>query len=376
MIALASAPIVARQTFAAPVQSHLLFVGTNTGGKSSSTGIYAFRWEPNSGSLVPLGLAAETASPAYMAISPDGRHLYAVNEISEYKGSNTGSVSAFTLNRTAGTLVLENVVSSGGMGPCNIAVDHTGKAVFVADGAGGSLASYRVLPTGGLGEPVSNFHFPGHSVNPKRQMHAYTHCTVISPDNRYLIVNDLGLDRVTTFRFDPGTAVLTPNASPFFQAVPGSGPRNLTFHPNGRWAYSVNEMGNTLDALAWDSGTGTLTGFQHISTLPPNFSGENIAATVRVDSTGRFLYVSNRGANTIAVFSINPRQGTLQPIQQISCGGETPRYFSIDPTNRWLLIANQDSATIVVLARDSRTGLLSATNTRTKVDFPMFLLFV
>jgi 6-phosphogluconolactonase len=376
IIGLASAPIVARRLFAAPVQSHLLFVGTNTGGKSASTGIYAFRWEPNSGSLFPLGLAAETASPAYMAISPNGRHVYAVNEISEYNGSKTGSVSAFTLNRAAGTLVLENMVSSGGMGPCNIAVDHTGKAVFVADGAGGSLASYRVLSTGGLSEPVSNFHFPGHSVNPKRQMHAYTHCTVISPDNRYLIVNDLGLDRITTFRFDADTAVLTPNAAPSFQAAPGSGPRNFTFHPNARWAYSVNEMGNTLDALAWESRLGTLTGFQHISTLPPNFSGENIAATVRVESTGRFLYVSNRGANSIAVFSIDPLHGTLRPIQQISCGGETPRYFSIDPTNRWLLVGNQDSATIVVFARNSMSGLLSATNTLVKVDSPMFLLFV
>jgi 6-phosphogluconolactonase len=375
MIALASVPIAVRRPFVAPIWSQLLFAGTDTSRKSTSKGIYAYRWESTSGTLLPLGLAAETASPAYMALSPDHQRLYTVNEVREYNGLKTGTVSAFSVNHRSGMLTLKNLVLSGGMGPCNIAIDHTGKAVFVADGAGGSLASYRVLPDGSLSDPVSNFHFSGHSVNPERQKSAFTHCTVISPDNRYLVVNDLGLDRITTYRFDPSTALLTPNTAPFFAAVPGSGPRNFTFHPNSRWAYSVNEMGNTVDVLAWDSGQGRLTGLQHISTLPPNFTAQNIAATVRVDLTGRFLYVSNRGANTIAAFSIDPVHGTLQQIQQISCGGETPRYFSIDPSNQWLLVGNQDSASIVVLARNSRTGLLSPTSAKTKIDFPMFLIF-
>jgi 6-phosphogluconolactonase len=376
MVALASFPIVARGSFATPMRSQLMFAGTDTGTKSSSKGVYAYRWDSVSGTLLPLGLAAETASPAYMALSPDRQRLYAVNEVREYNGQKTGTVSAFSVNPRSGMLTLKNLVSSGGMGPCNIAIDHTGKAVFVADGAGGSLASYRVLSDGSLSDPVSNLHFPGHSVNPVRQKSAYTHCTVISPDNRYLVVNDLGLDRITTYRFDPSTALLTPNTAPFFAAVPGSGPRNFTFHPNSRWAYSVNEMGNSIDVLAWESAPGRLTGLQHISTLPPNFAGQNLAATVRVDLTGRFLYVSNRGANTIAVFSIDPVHGTLQQIQQISCGGETPRYFSIDPSNQWLLVGNQESASIVVLARNSKTGLLSLTNTQAKIDFPMFLIFV
>jgi 6-phosphogluconolactonase len=352
-----------------------MFAGTDTGGKSRSTGIYAYRWEPDSGALSLLGLAAETASPTYMTFSPNRDLLYAVNEVNEYHGSRTGTVSAFALNGVSGRLTFKNLVSSGGAGPASIAIDHTGKAVFVADGAGGSLSSFQVLSDGRLSDPVSNFHFSGHSVNPERQKGAYTHCTVVSPDNRYLLVNDLGLDRITTYHFDPSTAILTPNAAPFYQAVPGSGPRNLTFHPNARWAYSANEMGNTMDVLAWDSGRGTLTRLQNISSLPQGFTGQDEAATVRVDLHGRFLYISNRGADTIGVFAIDQMHGTLRPIQQISCGGKTPRYFALDPSGRWLLVANQDSANIAVFARNPVTGLLKPTSNRYAIDSPMFLIF-
>ena len=373
MVNLASLPMAARFSCAAPEPSHLMFAGTDTGGKSKSTGIYAYRWEPVSGALSTLGLAAETASPTYMTLSPNRHLLYTVNEVNEYHGSRTGTVSSFELN--GGRLTFKNLVSSGGAGPASIAIDHTGKAVFVADGAGGSLTSFQVLSDGRLSDPVSNFHFSGHSVNPVRQKGAYTHCTVVSPDNHYLLVNDLGLDRITTYHFDPSTAILTPNAAPFYQAVPGSGPRNLTFHPNSRWAYSANEMGNTIDALAWDSSRGTLTRLQNISSIPQGFTGPNEAATVRVDLNGQFLYVSNRGADTMGVFAINQMHGTLRQIQQISCGGKTPRYFALDPSDRWLLVANQDSANIVVFARNPVTGMLKPTSNQYQIDFPMFLLF-
>jgi 6-phosphogluconolactonase len=375
LVKLASFPIAARFCFAVQEPSHLMFAGTDTGAKSKSTGIYAYRWEPVSGALSPLGLAARTASPTYMTLSPNRRLLYAVNEVNEYHGSRTGTVSSFELNGMSGMLTFKNLVSSGGAGPASIAIDQTGKAVFVADGAGGSLTSFQVLLDGRLSDPVSNFHFSGHSVNPERQKAAYTHCTVVSPDNRYLLVNDLGLDRITTYHFDPSTAILTPNAAPFYQAVPGSGPRNLTFHPNSRWAYSANEMGSTIDALVWDSRQGTLTRLQNISALPPGFTGQNETATVRVDLNGRFLYASNRGADTIVVFSINGSDGTLRQVQQISCGGKTPRYFAIDPSDRWLLVANQDSANIVVFARNPATGILKPTSNQYQIDFPMFLIF-
>jgi 6-phosphogluconolactonase len=373
LLGLAAVPIASHGSFGA-AQQELMFAGTNTGGKSSSKGIYAYRWDRTTGTLSPLG-QAETASPAYMAVGHSRRYLYAANEISNYMGAKTGSVSAFSLDRATGNLTLKNVVSSGGAGPCCIEIDHTEKCVFVADGAGGSLASYRALPAGGLSDPVSNIHFTGHSVNPKRQMAPWTHCTTVSPDNRYLLVNDLGLDRITTYRFDPSTALLTPNAAPPYEAVPGAGPRSFTFHPNGRWAYSANEMGNTIDTLVWDSERGTLTRTQNISTVPAEFTGQNATATVRVDAAGRFLYASNRGANTIAVFAINATDGSLRLMQQISCGGKTPRYFALDPSNRWLLVANQDSAGIVVLARDPGTGRLTSTSSQYALDFPMFLIF-
>ena len=347
-----------------------------TGGKSASKGIYAYRWDAASGTLAPLGLAVRTASPTFLALPPDRRSLYAANEISDFGGARDGSASAFSLDQLSGELTLKNVVSSGGAGPCNIAVDHTGKVAFVADGAGGSLASYRVLSDGRLSDPVSNFHFPGQSVNPIRQKAAYTHCATVSPGNRYVLVNDLGLDRITTFQFDTSTAILTPNGSAFYQALPGSGPRSLTFHPNRRWAYSVNEILSTVDALAWDKQHGTLARLQNLPTAPSGFTGTNLPATVRVDRSGRFLYISNRGANTIGVFAIDQTQGTLEQIQQVLCGGSAPRHFALDPSERWLLAANQASASITILRRASRTGLLTPSDNRCELESPMFLIFV
>jgi 6-phosphogluconolactonase len=365
----------ARWSFGAVMPPGLLFVGTTTRGKSSSKGIYSYRWDSRLGTLTSLGLAAESESPAFLSISPDARHLYAANEISDFAGGHDGSASAFSLDRASGKLTPKNVVSSGGAGPCNIAVDHSGRVVFVADGAGGSLASYRILADGSLSEPVSNFHFPGHSVNPVRQKTAYTHCTTVSPDNRYLVVNDLGLDRITTYRFDPSTAILTQNGSDFYQAIPGSGPRGFIFHPNRRWAYSVNEILSTVDALAWDQKQGTLTRLQNLPTAPSEFTGTNMPATARVERTGRFLYISNRGANTIGVFSIDQNRGTLEQIQQIPCGGSTPRHFTIDPTEHWLLVGNQASANITILKRDAQTGLLTSTKNQYELASPMCLIF-
>jgi 6-phosphogluconolactonase len=375
VVGLATASITSHRIFASTAKPRLLFVGTDTRGKCTSRGIYAYRWLPASGELTSLGLAAESATPAFLALSPDSKYLYAVNEVSDYGGVKDGSVSAFLVDQASGKLTLRNTVSSGGAGPCNIAVDQTSKVAFVANGAGGSLSSYRILRDGSLSEPVTNLHFTGHSINPIRQKTAYTHCTTVSPDNRYVLVNDLGLDRITTFRFDPETAVLTPNDLPYYQAIPGSGPRGFTFHPNRKWAYSVNELLSTVDALAWNNQNGSLTRMQNISTVAPGFSSPSIAATVRVDKTGRFLYVSNRGADTMGVFSIDQARGTLTQIQQISTGGKTPRHFTLDPSERWLLAANQDSANIEILQRNPQTGLLASVGKRYNVGCPMCLIF-
>jgi 6-phosphogluconolactonase len=199
----------------------------------------------------------------------------------------------------------------------------------------------------------------------------------VSPDNRWLLVNDLGLDRILVYRFDETTAELTANAPPFYEAIPGSGPRNVAFHPNSRWVYSLNEVSNTVDVLDWDAAKGILTRQQNISTLPPGFTGTNTAGTVAIDSAGRYVYISNRGANDIVVFPVEATNGRLgQALQRISCGGKTPRHIALDPSGRWLLVANQDSGTIDVFARDPESGRLTAGGTQVRVDQPVCIVFV
>jgi 6-phosphogluconolactonase len=351
-----------------------IFVGTYTNDKgSTSRGIYAFRWDADAGTLAPLGLAAPTVNPNFLTLSPNRGHLYAVNDVDQYRGRKSGSVTSFAVE--GGTLKAINSVYSGGGGPCKITVDFTGKAAFVANYDGGSAASFRVLPNGALSKAVSRIQYSGHGADPERQAAPHTHCTTVSPDNRYVLVNDLGLDRISVYRLDPLTALLTPSDPPFYEALPGSGPRSFTFHPGGKWAYSLNEIANTVDALAWDAERGLLTRLQNISTLPEGFNGWNTAATVAVDSAGRFLYASNRGDNSIMVFSIGDRDGKLKPLQHVDCGGKTPRHFALDPGNQWLLVANQDSSNIVVFARNTRSGLLTPTGGAYPLSHPVCIVF-
>ncbi len=346
-----------------------IFIGTYT--KKSSKGVYAYRWMPQSGEMAEVGLAAETPNPSFLTLAPAHNYLFAANE----QGSGPGTVAGFAVAPMFGKLTPRNVVSSGGSAPCNLTTDHTGQALFVANYNSGSVASFRILSDGNLSEPVSDIYYPGHSVNRERQREAHTHCTTVSPDNRYLLVNDLGLDRIMVYRFDPKTAHLTPNDPPFYSAIPGSGPRNLTFHPNGRWAYSINEIVSTLDCLNWESSKGTLTRFQNISTLPMDHESPTDAATVAVHPNGRFLYASNRGDDSITVFSIDRANGRLTLMQRISCEGNSPRHFAVDPGGKWVVVANQDSANIVVLKCDAQTGKLSPTGRQYRLDSPVCVVF-
>ena len=353
-----------------------MFAGTYTDKGSTSLGIYAFRWDADAGTLASMGLAAPTINPSFLALSPDRERLYAVNEVDQYKGHPSGSVSSFRIEGASGKLKHLNVVSSGGTGPCNIATDFTGKAVFVANYDSGSAASYQVVGKGGLSKPISQFQYSGHGADAQRQTGPHAHCTTVSLDNRWVLVNDLGLDRISVYHLDPVTALLTPNEPAFYEALPGSGPRSFTFHPSGQWAFSLNEIANTVDALAWDSQKGVLTRLQNISTLPDGFQGMNTGATVQVDAEGRFLYVSNRGDDSIAVFRIDSKQGTLTTVQHMDCGGKGPRHFALDPGNQWLLVANQQTSNIVVFARDGRSGLLQATGRQYPLSAPVCLAFV
>lgn len=241
---------------AALQDSRLLLAGTQTG--ASSKGIYAFQWDPAGGELKELGLAGESDNPTFIALSPDGKHLYAANEIDTFESAKTGSISAFTLDRTTAKLALLNIVASAGAGPCHVSVDQSGRAVFCANYPGGSAASFHLEQTGKLSQAVSQFHYEGHGPVAENQEAPHAHRATVTPDNRYVLINDLGLDCIHIYHLDPATAKLTAGDPQQWTAKPGSGPRALRFHPNGKWAYCLNELSSTIDVLAWDSKSGTL----------------------------------------------------------------------------------------------------------------------
>ena len=355
------------------MHADIVFAGTYTG--TGSKGIYAYRWSATTGELHAIGLAAATENPSYLVVSPDRKALYAVNEMAPQPGIDTGRVSAFSLSNDPGKLVYGNTVPSGGTEPCNLAVDSLGQNLFVANYGSGSFSAFHLQTGGSLQEAAQTIRFHGHSVNPERQTSAHTHCTTLSPSGRYLLVNDLGLDRIYVYRVDSKTAQVTANSVPYYSAIPGSGPRNLKFHPNGHWVYSANEMGNSIDVLHWQESSGELHRVQHVSTLPEGYALPNTAATVYVHPNGKYVYASNRGHNSIATYSVNEKDGTLVLRQHVSCGGKTPRFFTMDPDGAWVLVANQDSQNIVILRCEAKTGMLVETGRQYALDHPVCLAF-
>jgi 6-phosphogluconolactonase len=354
--------------------SHLMLVGTQTG--ASSKGIYAFQWEPAAGNLKEIGLAAESNNPTFIALSPDGKHFFAANEIGEYEGERTGSVSGFTIDRAAGKLIHINTVSSAGTGPCHLSLDQSGRALFCANYSGGSAASFHIDQTGKLSEAVSQFHYQGHGPVADRQEASHAHRATVTPDNHYVLINDLGLDCIHIYHLDPATAKLIPANPQQWTAKPGSGPRALRFHPNGKWAYCLNELTSTVDVLAWDGRSGTLSSIQNIETLPKDYRGESAASEIVIDRTGRFAYAAVRFWDKVVAFSINPSTGELTQIGVTSCGGKVTRHMTLDPTERWLLLANQNSDNIAVIPRDPQTGKLADTGNSFPLVKPQCLVFL
>jgi 6-phosphogluconolactonase len=338
--------------------------------------VYSAHFNSNTGELTTPKLEAETPNPTFLALSPDRKYLYAVNEVDNYKGTHNGSLVSYRRDRNTGQLNEVNAVDSEGSGPCHLAVDQTGHAVITANYNSGSAASYHVDDNGRLSNPVSKFQYHGRSADEKRQEGPHAHCVTISPDNRFVLISDLGLDKIHVYHLTPSTAELKPAQPPSWSAAPGSGPRHQVFHPNHRIVYSTNEMKSTVDVLSWDSATGTLKTLQTVSTLPPDFKQENSTAEIAVDSKGKFAYVSNRGLDSIAVFAVDPQKYTLKLIANTPTGGKTPRHFTLDPTEKWLLAANQDGNNIVILRRDPSNGLLSSTGKSHQIDAAVCLLFV
>jgi 6-phosphogluconolactonase len=354
---------------------YLVYVGTYTVQKSSK-GIYVYRFDSATGKLTSRGLAAETVNPTFLAVHPNRRFLYAANEISNYGGQQSGGVSAFAIDRGTGKLTFLNEVASRGADPCYVAVDKTGKYVLVANYTGGSVAVFPVREDGRLGAASAFVQHAGSSVNPARQEGPHAHSINLSPDNRFAIAADLGLDELLVYRFDPTQGTLAGNNPAFAKVNPGAGPRHFSFLPSGSFAYVINEMGSTVTAFSYDAAGGVLRALQTISTLPKGFAGQNDDAEVQAHPSGKFLYGSNRGHDSIAVFAIEAGRGTLTPVEHVSTQGKTPRNFGIDPTGSYLFAANQDSDNIVVFRIDPKTGRLTATGQTLEVPSPVCVKFV
>lgn len=319
---------------------------------------------------MPIGLAAPAVSPSFLALHPNGRTLYAVNESRRYSGlTNSGSVSAFSIDAASGKLTLLNLVASGGADPAHLTTDRTGRWLFVANYSGGSVAVFPIRQDGGLEEASQVVQFTGSTkADPVRQEAPHAHSVDISPDNRTLYVSDLGNDRIVLFDFDAASGVLRQRSQTMLTA--GTGPRHLAFSRDRRYVYSLGELTATVTTF-----TAAMDQIQTISTLPADYAGPNSAAEIAVDPMGRFLYASNRGHNSIAIFRIDAEQGRLTPAGIVLVGGKTPRFFAIDPAGTHLLVANQDSQELVIFKIDAETGGLTRTGSL-EVFEPVSVVFV
>jgi 6-phosphogluconolactonase len=346
----------------------LVLLGTY--GSGPGIGFSLAHFDDETGRLTRPDFLTAARNPGFFAIDPDGRHLYACNE------DNRGEVSAYRLEASTGALTLLNSRSSAGLGPAYISLDRSGRFALVANYGSGTIAVIAINPDGSLGRQTAFVQHTGRSVDPVRQTRAYAHSIIVDPSNRFVLVADLGTDKVFLYRFDASDGTLSPNEPAFAAVAPGSGPRHISFHPNGRWVYVVNEMASTIAAFTWNPEAGSLAPFQTISTLPADFHGKSTAAEIEVHQNGKFLFSSNRGFDSIAVFSIDPATGRLAPVEIVPSGGRTPRFFTLDPGARWLLCANQDSNNVVVFGIDPSTGHLSRAGDPVAAHVPVCLGFL
>jgi len=354
---------------------YFMYVGTYT--DLGSKGIYVSRFDATAGKFSPLSLAAESANPSFLAVHRNGKFLYAVNEISHFqKMSNNGSVSAFAIDPATGKLRLLNQQASMGDGPCHLALDHQAKCVIVANYNNGSVAAYPIASDGLLNQSVGFFQPKGSGKIPRRQDGPHAHCVAVSPDDRFALVADLGMDEVMMYKLNAATAQMQETDARFVKVAPGSGPRHLAFHPNGRHVYLINEMASTIITFEYQPQAGTLHEIQTVSTLPADYKGENDTAEIQVHPSGKFVYGSNRGHDSIAVFAVDPKAGTLKLVENVATQGKTPRGFSIDPTGQYLIAANQQSKNMVVFRIDQTSGRLKPTGQVLDALAPVAVVFV
>jgi 6-phosphogluconolactonase len=355
----------------------LVFVGTYTAATpDGSKGIYAARFDTTTGRLGALAVAAELANPSWVTLSHDRRFLYAVSEVgvADATGTPAGFVVAYSV-AADGRLTLLNRVSSGGADPCHLAIDRAGRTVAVANYTGGSTVSFRVGADGRLGAATKDQHV-GKGPNAQRQEAAHAHSVDFVADDRLLLSCDLGNDRVYVYRHDAGSGAIAAHDPPFVGLEPGAGPRHLAVHPSGRYVYALAELSSHVAVFAWNPAAGTLVQRQSASTVPLGTPPSNSTAEIVVHPGGRFVYASNRGHDSIAVFSVDARDGRLTRLANTPTGGSTPRNFAIDPSGRWLLAANQRSNSIVTFAIDPSKGTLTPNGAKLAVPRPVCIAFV
>jgi 6-phosphogluconolactonase len=350
----------------------LVYVGTYTTGKSE--GIYRYRLNLSSGKLMLAGTTSPVVNPSFLSLSPDERFLYAVNEVDQFAGAKSGAVSAFAVDQKTGALSFLNQQSSLGSSPCYLEIDAYGRFVLAANYGGGNVSVFPVQRDGSLGRATVMHQGRGSGPNRERQEAPHAHCIVLDRPNRFAYSCDLGTDKVMIFRFDNQSGKLLPAEPPFVALNPGDGPRHFVIHPSGEYAFVINELHSTVTAFARDQRSGSLTPLSTSSTLPADYMGANTGADIHVSDDGRFVYCSNRGHDSIGIFTFDRNHG-LTAAGHEKTRGRTPRNFGIDPTGRFLLVANQNSDNLVVFRRDEHTGRLSLTS-QVEVPSPVCVKFM
>jgi 6-phosphogluconolactonase len=346
-----------------------VYVGTYT--SADSKGIYHLTLDLATGALAAAGEPTTAVNPSFLAFHPSGRYLYAVNETGESRRGESGAVSAYSIDAKTGALTFLNRQASGGAAPCHLSLDIPGRHLFVANYGGGSVAVLPIEPGGRLGPATSVVRHEGRGSNPRRQEAPHAHAVHLDPTNALALVADLGLDRLVAYRFDPRQGALIAHEPATVRMSPGAGPRHFVFHSDGRLLYVLNELGSTVTALRYDAPHASFAEFQSVSTLPEGFAGENAPAEIAVRADGKFLYASNRGHDSIAIFAIEASTGRLAPQGHRLTQGKGPRHFAIDPTGAYLLAANQDSDSIVVFRIDAASGRLEPVGPPFRVPKPV-----
>jgi 6-phosphogluconolactonase len=350
--------------------AYFVYVGAYT--RDKSEGIRVYRMDAETGRMEFASIAPGIRNPSFLALHPDRPLLYAANELSEWEGRSGGGVSAFAIDPQTGGLTLLNHQFSQGECPCYVSVDRTGQCVLAANYSSGSVCVFPLNKDGRLGEASDVSQHRGSSVNPHRQEGPHAHSFGPGPDNRFAFSADLGLDQILIYRLDAENGKIPPNdVMPHAPVAPGSGPRHFAFHPNGRRFYVINELSNTVVAFDYDAEKGTLNEIQTVSSLPEGFSGTSHCAEVQVSPSGKFLYGSNRGHDSLAVFRIDEADGTLSAVDFTPTGGKNPRHFTIDPSGRFLLVANQETNNIVAFRIDEESGRLTPTGQVVEAPLPV-----